>query len=72
MKHVFSGVPKILNRVSREKTESPSLERVAGKTGISGDPNILSVISSVSGMICPMYIHDTIHESQDPMPNIHE
>jgi len=48
--HVFSGFPKISIGVSRELTESPSLKRVQGKTVKSGDPNILSLISSVSGV----------------------
>jgi len=32
-KHDFLGVPKNLNRVSLEYTESPSLKRVSRKTG---------------------------------------
>jgi len=47
--HVFSGVPKISSRVSREYSESPSLKTESRKTGWSGDANILRLISSVSG-----------------------
>jgi len=47
IKHVFSGVPKISNRVSHGKNACP--ERVYGKTVKSGDPDILTLISSVSG-----------------------
>jgi len=51
IKHVFSGLPKISNSFSfsRGYTESPSLKRSTRKSGRSGDPNILSLISSVSG-----------------------
>jgi len=50
IKHVISGVSSISNRFSRECTESPSLKRVYGKTANSGDLNISSLISSMSGM----------------------
>ena len=45
-KQVFTGVPEISNRFSRKKTGVPWLY---GKTVQSGDPNILSLISAVSG-----------------------
>jgi len=49
IKHIFLGVPKISKWVSREQMESPSLKRVAGKTGKSRDPNIFSLVFFVRG-----------------------
>jgi len=40
IKHVFTGVPEISNKFSREWTESPSLKRSTRKSGRSGDPKI--------------------------------
>jgi len=45
----FLRSSKISNWFSVEYTESPSLKRESRKTGLSGDPNILSLTSSVSG-----------------------
>jgi len=52
----FHGSPKNVGVMSHichgSKRESLSLNRVAGKTGESGDLNILSLISSKSGESC--------------------
>ena len=50
VKHVFMGVPKIRNTFSVEYTESPSLKGSIEKTDRSRDPDIWSLISSVSGI----------------------
>ena len=50
MRDVFTGVPKFASKFSRDETESPALKRSNRKTDRSGDPNILSMISSVSGV----------------------
>jgi len=49
IKHAITGVPKIANDFSVEYTMSPSLRKSIGKTDRSRDPNLLSVISSLSG-----------------------
>ena len=51
IKHVFTGVPKISNEFSREYAESPSLKRSTRKSSRFIDPNIWSLISSVSGSL---------------------
>jgi len=57
IKDVFTGVPKFSCRFSRVLTKSPSLKRSIGKTDRSWDPNISSLISSVSGICIYMYMY---------------
>jgi len=64
-KHVFTGVPKYSSKFSRQYTESPALKRSYGKTVRSGDPNILSMISSVSG-----YTWVMLHIWMSPFPQV--
>ena len=47
---MFTGFPNFQTSFHGSKRESPSLERVDRKTVQSGDPNILSLISSESGI----------------------
>ena len=49
IKKVFTRIPKISNEFLREYTESPLTKRSIRNTNRSEDPNILSLISSMSG-----------------------